>query len=143
MKGSLHGEDFILVPFHLLFRIFPGKLYGPFIRLRTAVTEKDLLCKGMLAQEGSQFNLGLNIIEIRNMDQFLCLVLNGLDHVGVAMPEEVRSEPRSEVQIVVPVDVLDGQARGALDDEGIGSGVRVGHDFRIAFNPRASVWSGA
>ncbi len=107
MERPLHRDHLISIPLHLLFCILSGKFQCPFIGLCPAVTEKDLIRKGMLAEKRGELDLGLNVIEVGNVDQFLCLILNCPDHPGVAMAQIANGKACHKIKIFLSLRIPD------------------------------------
>ena len=85
VEGSFHGDDLISILSNLLLRIFPRQFEGPLVGFGAAIAEENFIRKGVLAEKGSELDLWFDIIEVRNMDQLLCLLLNGFDDFWMAV----------------------------------------------------------
>jgi hypothetical protein len=96
-------------------------------RLRTRVA----VVKLVRARHGSDFRQALGerdqalVIEVgsRHVDQFARLLLNGSDHIGMAVAGRGHGDAGGEVIELVAIHVSDDNAASALGHERVGAGI--------------------
>ena len=72
------------------------------------------------------------IIGSGNVDEFLRLLSDSLDHVRVTVPGRGGGDASSEVDVLIPIYVPDSRAQSMIDDERVPGNRRPGHQLVVA-----------
>ena len=104
MERVERGDDLASPP-GLLRTVTPRQLDGRFVGLGAAVAEEHPVGEGMVAEHLGQPGLGLDVIEVRDVDQGPHLLRYRLGHGRVAVAETVDGDAGDEVQILLAVRV--------------------------------------
>ena len=89
----------------LLRTVAPRQLDGRLVGLGAAVAEEHPVGEGMVAEQLGQPGLGLDVIEVGDVDQGPHLLRHRLGHGRVAVAETVDGNAGDEVQILLAVRV--------------------------------------
>ena len=116
--------------------VIAGQFQRGFHRLRPRIAVVNLVRTRHgrdLRQPLGQRNHALVVkIRSRHVDQFARLLLNGGDHVGMAMPGRSNGDAGGEVEEFVAVHVRDHDAAAALGYQRVGACIRRRNVFLIA-----------
>jgi hypothetical protein len=75
------------------------------------------------------------------MDELLCLILNGFDHLRVAVPGCDGSDPRSKIKESVAIHIPDFSAPAVIHDEWISSWIGGRNKSLVLFDNGFSFWT--
>ena len=89
MERVVHRDDFVGVGSALVFGEFPCKFNPCFVGFGTAIAEEALVHIRVIDEQFRQLCLWFNVVEIGDVQEFPCLLTDGCDHVGMAMPQAV------------------------------------------------------
>ena len=112
------------------FGLVAGQLDGRLDRLGSRVGQESPLLAGAGSDIGQLLGYRRLLLIVKvgaaGVDQPLGLLLDGLDHIVMAMTGGHRGDPGDEVQIAVPVGILQIHALAPFHHHGVGSGIGRG-----------------
>src|SRR5216683_8115313 len=114
-----------------------GELYRRLDGLRTRVAEEEPAVAKQLGQARRQPRVGFGMKDVRDVRQFLGLLLDGPDDARMGMPEAGHRQPAEEIEVTVAFGVVEIRAISPHKSEwkasiGIGQAlVRESDDFRV------------
>ena len=121
----------------LLFGMVAGDLYRVLHRLGAAVGEHCPfrgLARGDLAELHAQLHGHLiGGDHEAGMGEFIRLVLDGLDHLGVGMPHVHDGNASAEINVFIAFHVIDHRPLGGGDIHGLAAGKALCHDRASQF----------
>ena len=125
MKGIIERYDLVLGRIDLA-SMRADHLDGTLHALRAGVAEKGALQAACLGQPLRQFPLVLVIVKVGRMQQQSRLFTHHSDHARVSITERVDADARDQIEIALPLDVIQITAAAAMHDHGV-TGVILKH----------------
>jgi hypothetical protein len=107
MEGILEGDDFVAPLPEMVVGVLTGELDGSLTGLGAAVTEKAAIGERELRQHVGQFDLGLNVVEVGDVQQGTGLLADGFHDSRVTVAQVIDAQPRQKVVIHLTVGIPD------------------------------------
>ena len=105
MKRLLHADNFRLSLSSLCLTIFSGDFQRCLIGFCSAVTEKNTIHSRRRAQPVRQLDHRRIPVQIGDVNQFFCLILDRLHNLGRGMPQTIDRDTRYKIQIFFAMDI--------------------------------------
>ena len=112
------GDDFGFVFTKMITPIFSRQFQRGFVGFRAGIAEKHFVGKGMSYQLLRQFLCGFGGVDIGNVPQFLRLLRQCGNQIGMAVSQRVDRNAARQVDVFTAFGIPDAATKGAFGNHG-------------------------